>query len=100
MRNALFRRLLLCACLLPAGAAVPAWAEPAAPFKNYQGWRDAPVQDWRAVNDRVGEVGGWRVYAREAQPAGGGGGHDRGAPQPPVPGDKGHQGHHRHHHGH
>ena len=47
-----------------------------APFKHYQGWRDEPVQDWRAVNDRVGEVGGWRTYLRESQPAGDGAGQD------------------------
>ncbi|MFP5409422.1 MAG: hypothetical protein ACLGG6_00465 [Gammaproteobacteria bacterium] len=98
MTYALFPRLALCACLLPAGAAVPAWADPAAPFKTFQGWRDEPVQDWRAVNDRVGEVGGWRTYLREAQPAGGGG-HDHGA-APPQPAAHGDHGHHGHHHGH
>lgn len=55
----------------------------AAPFKHYQGWRDEPGQDWRAVNDRVGEVGGWRTYLRESQPAGGDAGQD----------PHGHQGH-------
>lgn len=102
MTNALFRRLALCACLLPAGVAAPVWADPAATFKNFQGWRDAPVQDWRAVNDRVGEVGGWRTYLRESQPAAGGGGHDHGAApaQPQPPGGTGHGGHPHHHHGH
>ena len=42
--------------------------EPAAPFDRYQGWRDTPLADWRAANDRVGEVGGWRAYLRESQP--------------------------------
>jgi hypothetical protein len=41
-----------------------------APFKQYQGWRDEPLQDWREANDRVGEIGGWRTYLRESQPAG------------------------------
>lgn len=40
-----------------------------APFARYQGWRDEPLQDWREANERVGEVGGWRTYLREAQPA-------------------------------
>ncbi|MEW5966750.1 MAG: hypothetical protein AB1720_07085 [Pseudomonadota bacterium] len=96
MRNALFRRQALYACLFLGGVTAPVWADPALPFKHYQGWRDEPVQDWRAANDRVGEVGGWRTYLREAQPAGGGG-HDHGAPQPAAPGDRGHHGHH---HGH
>lgn len=51
--------------------------EPAAPFDRYQGWRDTPLTDWRAANDRVGEVGGWRTYLRESQPeAATGRGHD------------------------
>ncbi|MFO7542148.1 MAG: hypothetical protein R6W97_04930 [Thiobacillus sp.] len=56
----------------------------AAPFNHYQAWRDEPLQDWREVNDRVGEVGGWRTYLREAQG-------EMGNDQP------GHHGHHGHH---
>lgn len=36
-------------------------------FKQYQGWRDEPLQDWREANERVGEIGGWRIYLRESQ---------------------------------
>jgi hypothetical protein len=50
----------------------PAQAVPA-PFKQYQGWRDEPLQDWRQANQRVGEIGGWRTYLRESQPGDGGG---------------------------
>jgi hypothetical protein len=53
-----------------AAEAVP--PEQAAPFKHYQGWRDEPPEDWRQANDRVGEIGGWRTYLREAQQDGGG----------------------------
>lgn len=56
-----------------------------APFENYQGWRDESLQDWRQANDRVGEIGGWRTYLREAQPEGGAG---KDAPDHP-----GHHGH-------
>lgn len=31
----------------------------------YQAYEDQPVQSWREANDRVGRVGGWRVYAKE-----------------------------------
>jgi len=105
MLNALFRRAArlaraplfrlaapcLCAWVLwaPAASAAEALAaDPAVttPFKNYQGWRDEPLQDWRAANERVGEVGGWRTYLRESQPAAGGAGQD---PQGPH----GHHGH-------
>lgn len=102
MLNALFRRAAqlaraplfrlavpcLCACAVWAptasAAELPA-ADPevTTPFKNYQGWRDEPLLDWRAVNERVREVGGWRTYLRESQPAAGGAGQN---PQ-------GHQGH-------
>jgi hypothetical protein len=78
---------LACAWLLGLSTAhaAEAVAEPAAfsPFKQYQGWRDEPLQDWRQANERVGVIGGWRTYLRESQPAGNGAdqGHD------------GHQGH-------
>lgn len=42
------------------------------PFRHYQGWRDEGVQDWRAANERVGEIGGWRAYLRESQQDGDG----------------------------
>ncbi|MDZ7594177.1 MAG: hypothetical protein U0932_05955 [Thiobacillus sp.] len=80
---------LACAWLLglPTAHAAEAGAEaePAAitPFKQYQGWRDEPLQDWRQANERVGEIGGWRTYLRESQPAGNGA-------------DPGHHGHHGH----
>ncbi|MBU1264999.1 MAG: hypothetical protein ACYC1G_05330 [Thiobacillus sp.] len=78
---------LACAWLLvlPAAHAAEAEAEPAAvtPFKQYQGWRDEPLQDWRQANEWVGEIGGWRTYLRESQPAGNGA-------------DQGHDGHRGH----
>ena len=53
----------------------------AAPFDRYQAWRDAPLGNWRELNDRVGEIGGWRTYLRESQ----------------DDGDQSHHGHHGHH---
>ncbi|MET4578233.1 hypothetical protein [Ottowia thiooxydans] len=37
------------------------------PFETYQGYADQPVQSWRKANDRVGQIGGWRAYAKEAK---------------------------------
>lgn len=33
---------------------------------GYQAYAEQPVQSWRQANDRVGQIGGWRSYAREA----------------------------------
>ena len=72
----LFRVAAPCVCTWvgwgpAAQAAEPQTAEQAAsvPLRHYQGWREEPLQDWRRANERVGEVGGWRTYLREAQPA-------------------------------
>jgi len=37
------------------------------PIRAYQGYEDQPVQSWRKANDRVGQIGGWRAYAKEAR---------------------------------
>ena len=36
-------------------------------FADYRAIGDETVGDWRAANDEVGRIGGWREYAREAQ---------------------------------
>ena len=36
-------------------------------FSSYRNFRDEKLNDWAAANDTVGQIGGWRVYAREAQ---------------------------------
>lgn len=36
------------------------------PLKNYHRYDDQTVQPWREANDRVGQIGGWRTYAKEA----------------------------------
>lgn len=61
------RRMLgLCLSSL-TGLAQAAASVPAAPFPAYQGWQEVSVQDWPAANARVGAIGGWRAYLREAQ---------------------------------
>lgn len=35
-------------------------------FDGYQSYRHQSVAPWKESNERVGEVGGWRAYAREA----------------------------------
>ena len=53
---------------------------------TYQKWRDEPIQDWTASNDRVGEIGGWLTYLRDAQKTEDGAG----------PAGHGHHDHHGH----
>ena len=74
-----FRALLPWALALLAGAAsAQAPADTAPPQSSlptklqyssaigaYQAYADQQVQSWREANDRVGEIGGWRTYAKE-----------------------------------
>lgn len=79
-----FRSLLPWLTLLAAGVALAAPAEKSqahplptklqykSALATYQGYTDQAVQSWREANDRVGRIGGWRAYAKEAatgQPA-------------------------------
>jgi len=39
------------------------------PFEGYRPHRDITPGPWRAMNDEVARIGGWKAYAREAQEA-------------------------------
>ena len=76
--------MLAAASVQAAESRAPAATAPvSAPFSQYQNWRDVPLQDWRAANGRVGEIGGWQTYLREAQ-------QDRGGVDPGLPSHQGH----------
>lgn len=47
-------------------ATLPAKVVYQSPISGYQPYADQPVQSWREANDRVGRIGGWRAYAKEA----------------------------------
>ena len=57
-------------------------------LSGYEAYKEQPVQSWREANDKVGEIGGWRAYAKEmrqtapeasqSQPAQGHGAHGGG----------------------
>jgi hypothetical protein len=36
-------------------------------FEGYKPYTDDGAPDWKKANEEVGNIGGWRVYAREAQ---------------------------------
>ncbi|TAG35873.1 MAG: hypothetical protein EAZ34_02500 [Polaromonas sp.] len=53
-----------------APPALPPAATPApykSAFEGYRAYSDAPMLDWKAANDEVARIGGWREYARQAQ---------------------------------
>ena len=56
-------------------------------FGAYRGMTDESVGVWREANDQVGRIGGWRVYAREAEGA---------AAPPTAPANRPAPGGHRH----
>ena len=34
-------------------------------LSGYEAYKEQSVQPWKAANDKVGEIGGWRTYAKE-----------------------------------
>ncbi|WP_295638988.1 hypothetical protein [uncultured Methylibium sp.] len=102
MIPASWRRLLPALCLATAlpvaadppaappstGAGDPATAQAPVPpvvhrsaFDGYRRHADAAPAPWQRANETVGRIGGWRTYAREAQPA---------APPASAPAGRGH----------
>ena len=55
------------ACLISGTAAAQTTISYASPIADYQPYVDEKILSWRAANDKVGQIGGWRAYAKEAQ---------------------------------
>jgi len=36
-------------------------------FDGYRKLQEEKIESWKALNDNVGRIGGWRVYAKESQ---------------------------------
>ena len=55
----------------PPDLAASAVGATPAPFKSafegYQTYSDDKMTNWRAANDEVARIGGWREYAKQAQ---------------------------------
>ena len=54
----------------PESAAPTVAASPTAfksAFEGYQTYSDDKMTNWRAANDEVARIGGWREYAKQAQ---------------------------------
>ncbi len=54
-------------CLLSSTAIAQSRDSYTSPIADYQKFIDEKVLDWKAANDKVAEIGGWRAYAKEAQ---------------------------------
>ncbi len=54
-------------CLISGTAAAQTAINYASPIADYQPYVDEKITSWKAANDKVGQIGGWRAYAKEAQ---------------------------------
>jgi hypothetical protein len=54
-------------CLLSSTALAQSSINYTSPIADYQKFVDEKVLPWKAANDKVAEIGGWRAYAKEAQ---------------------------------
>ncbi len=93
--------LALAAGAVQAQSAAPAETEQpglptqlhySSPIGAYQRHADQPVGAWRAANDQVGRIGGWKAYAKEAQAAEPGARMDMGPARAPADPHAGHHG--------
>jgi hypothetical protein len=54
-------------CLLSSSAIAQTIVTYKSPIEDYKAFVDEKVTSWKAANDKVGQIGGWRAYAKEAQ---------------------------------
>jgi hypothetical protein len=59
--------MTVAACLMSGTAAAQTTISYASPIADYQPYVDEKIVSWKAANDQVGQIGGWRAYAKEAQ---------------------------------
>ncbi len=54
-------------CLISSTVMAQTTVNYLSPLADYQKFSDEKVAPWKAANDKVGEIGGWRAYLKEAQ---------------------------------
>lgn len=61
-------KVILLGCLLPftGHAQETSIVQYQSVFKDYSHYQDPTVEDWKAANQTVHEIGGWRTYMQEA----------------------------------
>jgi hypothetical protein len=80
--TAFMKSCLLAATLASAALSTPAFGQTTPPktgqgmaqaepyqsaFGGYRPYTEEPVANWKAANDTVANIGGWREYAKQAQ---------------------------------
>ena len=67
MKNSFFIHIFAISCLLLGTATAQTVVSYTSPIADYQPFVDGKITSWKAANDKVGQIGGWRAYAKEAQ---------------------------------
>jgi hypothetical protein len=67
LKNSFFVPIFAAACLLLGTATAQTIVSYTSPIADYQPFVDEKIISWKAANDKVGQIGGWRAYAKEAQ---------------------------------
>ena len=67
MKNTFFIPITAIFCLILGTASAQTIVSYTSPVADYQPFVDEKVTSWKAANDKVGQIGGWRAYAKEAQ---------------------------------
>ena len=67
MKNSFFIPITAIFCLLLGTVSAQTIVSYTSPVADYQPFVDEKITSWKLANDKVGQVGGWRAYAKEAQ---------------------------------
>ena len=67
MKNSFFIPITAIFCLILGTASAQTIVSYTSPVADYQPFVDEKITSWKAANDKVGQIGGWRAYAKEAQ---------------------------------
>ena len=67
MKNLFFIPIFAITYLLLGTATAQTIVSYTSPIADYQPFVDEKITSWKVANDKVGQIGGWRAYAKEAQ---------------------------------
>ena len=67
MKNSFFIPIFAITYLLLGTATAQTIVSYTSPIADYQPFVDEKITSWKVANDKVGQIGGWRAYAKEAQ---------------------------------